>query len=239
MKPKITLVTGGAIRLGAAICDALAEKGANLAIHYRHHREEAEEIAVQCRRKGVFAETIAGDFSTVSGVETFLEEYQSRFPDTLNLINNVGNYAVASALETSVEVWQELFQVNFLAAMMLIQRLAPGLMKNKGRVVNLGVAGLKTHRASTYMPAYKALKGALLAMTQSFAKELAPLQVTVNMVSPGMLDIAVDAPSDPSKLTMGRLASCDEVARVVAFLLEPSSGYITGQNIEVAGGVGL
>lgn len=231
-------MTGGALRLGSSICKTLAQRGHHPVIHYRHSLEQAEETAAQCRAFGVEADIIEGDFSTSSGLKSFLEEYTHRFPSTIYLVNNVGNYPLGSTLETSTDIWEDLFLVNLLAPIELIRQLTPSLIDNHGCVINLGVSGLQTSRADTHTPAYTSLKLALLSLTKSWAKELAAHGVTVNMVSPGILDITVNPP-DPSRLPMGRMGTCDEVARVVAFLLEPESNYITGQNIEVGGGIRL
>lgn len=236
-KPR-TLVTGGAKRLGSSICKTLAQHGHHPVIHYRHSHDEAKETAKQCRAFGVEADIIEGDFSTTSGLKSFLQEYTSRFPSTIHLINNVGNYPIGTTKETTVEIWEDLFLVNLLAPIELIRQLTPSLIEQRGCVVNLGVSGLQTSRSDNHTPAYTSLKLALLSLTKSWAKEFAAQGVTVNMVSPGILDITVNPP-DPSRLPMGRMGTCDEVARVVAFLLEPASNYITGQNIEVGGGVRL
>ena len=94
-------------------------------------------------------------------------------------------------------------------------------------------------RADVNATAYTITKLGLWMLTRSLAKELAPSQVRVNMVSPGYLDISVDLPEDVSKLPMGRSGTTKEVANIIALLLDKQSSYITGQNIEVAGAVRL
>jgi NAD(P)-dependent dehydrogenase (short-subunit alcohol dehydrogenase family) len=234
-----TLVTGGGKRLGAEICLKLASEGYDVVIHYRNSRTEAKDIARQCRDKGVEAETIQGDFSDKESTVLFVQKYLKRFSDTQNLINNVGSYLVSSSLLTPLDLWYELFQTNLHAPMILIQNLAPSLKKNRGSIVNIGIAGINSSRTDTYSTAYTCSKTALWMLTKSLALELAAYQVKVNMVSPGYLDIAVDLPKDMRGLPMNRAATSQEVAHVIAFLLKKESVYITGQNIEVAGGVRL
>lgn len=230
-----TLVTGGAKRLGAALSLSLAEKGRAVVIHYNHSREEAFDLVDQCRAKGVPAEAIQGDFSSPELVQEFAKRYLHQFPDTSVLINNVGDYLIGSALGTSIEDWMHLFQVNLHTPFILTQSLAHSLFRNKGQIINIGVSGLHRFSANTYSTAYTLSKQTLWGLTLSLAREWAPQGVRVNMVSPGELDISVDHRSLP----MRRPATCSEVSRVVNFLLDPESGYITGQNIEVAGGLGL
>jgi len=230
-----TLVTGGAKRLGAALCLSLAEKGRSVVVHYNHSCDAALEVVAQCQAKGVRAEAIQGDFSNIENVKEFSDRFLQKFPETEILINNVGEYLIRSALKTSIEEWTNLFQTNLHTPFLLTQSLAPSLLKNKGQVINIGVNGLHRFKAKSYATAYMLTKQGLWGLTLALAHEWAPHGVRVNMVSPGELDISVDHQSLP----MQRPATCGEVCRVVNFLLDPESGYITGQNIEVAGGLGL
>lgn len=234
MRPWI-LVTGGAKRLGAALCLALAEKGHAVAVHYNRSQTEALEVVAQCQARGQPAAAIQGDFSSMESTQDFVQRYLQQFPETTGLINNVGNYLIRSALHTSIEEWSSLFQVNLHAPFMLMQALAPSLIRHKGQVINIGISGLKRQSAYTNSTAYHLTKEGLWGLTLALARELAPQGVRVNMVSPGQLDISVDQRPAP----MQRMAHCSEVCHVVNFLLDPLSTYLTGQNIEVAGGLSL
>lgn len=234
-----TLVTGGGKRLGAEICLTLAKLGYPIVVHYNTSPEGAHAVVAKCREYGVEAEAIQGDFSTQESTEDFIIRYLKRFPDSANLINNVGIYLVRSGLKTSQKDWIHIFQTNFHAPCALIQALVPSITQTHGAIVNIGMVGIQQIGAKTYSTAYSASKQSLWMATRSFAAELAPSLVRVNMVSPGYLDISVDLPKDVKKLPMHRAGTCVEVARVVAFLLDNESNYITGQNIEVAGGFSL
>lgn len=234
-----TLVTGGAKRLGAELCLSLAKKGHSLVVHYNQSYTEALEVVSHCQVFGVQAAAIQGDFSTTSNTKEFIGRYLKQFPDTNILINNVGDYLMGSALQTSVEDWMRLFQVNLHAPLILSQALAPTLIQHRGHIINIGVSGLMRHATNIYATAYMLSKESLWGLTRVLARELAPDGVKVNMVSPGMLDISIDLVQFIPQLPMQRPASCSEVCRVVNFLLDPASDYITGQNIEIAGGFGL
>lgn len=234
-----TLVTGGAKRLGAEICYTLAHKKQDIIVHYRNSRTEALQVVKSCCDLGVQADCIQGDFSTFESTEAFLNELQMNFKGIRNLINNVGNYPVESAVETPSEAWNELFQVNLHAPFACIQALLPQIKKAQGNIINIGVSGITMMRAAPSATAYRATKMGLLMLTKSLGRELAPYGVRVNMVSPGQLKESIDVPQDLSQIPMHRLGNFKEVARVVAFLMDPESEYITGQNIEVAGGLGL
>ena len=125
------LVTGGAKGLGAAICRCLAQKGHDLVIHYKKSEQDARDLAQECRQHHVLVETIQGDFCTVTSVESFIERYHDRFPHTKGLVNNVGNYLIASACATTHAQWLSLFQTNFFAPVFLTQSLVPALREQK------------------------------------------------------------------------------------------------------------
>jgi len=234
-----TLVTGSAKRLGAVVCLKLARAGHNVIVHYHTSLKEAEEVAEECRSYGVQSEIIQGDLSSREGVEALAELIASRFPGLTNIINNVGNYLIKPILETSTEELVELYQTNFFAPFVLIQRLIPLIKQHKGVIINLGVAGLETRRADCQSTAYTLTKLSLLGLTKSLAKDLAPFGVRVNMVSPGYIENAVDLPEDLGSLPMGRAATCEEIACMILILLGRGGEYITGQNIEIAGGIRL
>jgi NAD(P)-dependent dehydrogenase (short-subunit alcohol dehydrogenase family) len=234
-----TLVTGGGKRLGAKICYRLAKEGHNILVHYRSSQAGAHEVVEVCRGLGAQAEPVKGDFSSGAATEAFIQTLTSSYPDIRHLINNVGNFYICSGLATPPEKWKELFQTNFHAPLMLIQALIPSIKKHRGRIVNIGAAGAGILKADTKFTAYTQTKTALLLLTKSLARELASSRVAVNMVSPGELEISKSLPKDLAELPMKRPGTVEEVVRVVAFLLDEKSDYITGQNIEVAGGLGL
>jgi NAD(P)-dependent dehydrogenase (short-subunit alcohol dehydrogenase family) len=234
-----TLVTGGAKRLGAALCHELASCGHNIVIHYRNSKDEAASLAMELKDYGVQSEILQGDFSTQEACLDFIRRYVLRFPQTANLINNVGNYALLPIETTPTDLSYSLFQTNVHAPLMLMQGLISSIRKQKGAIINIGTSAIAQGRADVQSGVYMATKAALWSLTRSFAKECARSGATVNMVSPGQLDISISLPKDTAIFPMGRPGECQEVARVVAFLLKPENHYITAQNIEVSGALGL
>lgn len=232
-----TLVTGGAKRLGAQICLTLARNGHSIVVHYRKSHQEALELIAKCREYGVEAECIQGDFTSPTETQQFAQRFIERFGAAENLVHNVGNYLIKSALNTSFEEWSDLFQVNLYSPILLTQALLPGITQARGNIINIRVSGINDIRANVHSTAYRMTKMCLLMYTRSLAKELASSQVSVNMVSPGQLENSLDKP-DPTRIPMNRYGTLEEVANVVAFLLKKDQ-YITGQNIEVSGGLGL
>lgn len=236
---KWTLVTGGSKKLGAEICRSLAAQGKHLVVHYYTGEEEAKKLVHSLRDKKVEAEALYGDFSTIASTLDFIERYKKRFDRTEGLVNNVGPYVMKSSLKMDVEQAQGLIHMNLLLPLMLVQSFQQSLQEQKGFVINIGMTGSGVLSANTHATVYNMAKTALCMLTKSWAKELAKGHVRVNMVSPGYLEESIDLPVSLDALPMGRTVSWKEIARVVSFLIEPENGYITGQNIEVAGGIRL
>ncbi len=232
-----TLVTGGAKGVGAEICRQLAAQGHDLVIQYKTSRIDADNVAKACKALGRQTQTIHGCFDSRESTLTFVEQYIQKFPETQNLVNNVGNYLIKSALDTPLDQWYDLFQNNLHAPFILSRGLSDSIKTCRGAIINMGIAGL--NRADASSSAYTCAKMGLLALTKALAKELASFQVNVNMVSPGYIETSVDLPDDMSGLPMGRPTAVAEVAELIAYLLSPGAKYITGQNIEIAGGVRL
>lgn len=226
------LVTGAAKGLGKATILALASKGHDVVIHYRTSFSEASDLLKECRQFPIQAEIIQGDFNTLDSLNDFITRYTYHFPHTKGLVNNVGNYLIAPLQKTKPNQWLDLFQTNFFAPLFLTQALLPSLKS----IVNIGLSGLEGRKGFTQTTAYATTKAALLSFTLSLAKDLAPQGIRVNMVSPGYMENSLD---QPTTLPMNRVATLQEVAQIIATFFDPSTAYITGQNLEIAGAYGL
>lgn len=234
-----TLVTGGAKGLGSSICQELSNCGHNVLIHYNTSEKEAHDLKESLVKLGRLAECVQGDFSSQKTLKDFIKKVSSEFYDIAFLVNNVGEYSLGSFLDSANEQCLNLFQTNFHAPLCCCKALIPSIKIHRGAIINIGVAGVNHIPADTYSSVYTSTKLALWMATKSLAKELASFGVRVNMVSPGILDNAIDLQQNLHAIPMGRPGKLSEVAKVVAFLLDANSSYITGQNIEIAGGVRL
>lgn len=233
------LVTGGAKHLGASICRRLANNGISLIIHYYQSEKEAIELKEECISQGVEVRLIQGDFSKREGIKEFTDKLVALNLPIRYVVNNVGNYLIKNFTTSSEEEWYSLFSTNLHAPFSIIKAISASLLANEGAVVNIGVAGLLSRQADTYSSAYMITKQALLMLTKSFAKEYVKQNVTVNMLSPGHLVNSVDLPDDVSKLPLQRPVNYEEVSAMICYLFSDKAKSITGQNIEIAGGVRL
>lgn len=236
------LITGALKRLGRAIALHLAEEGRSLLLHYRSGENEVDALLSLCRKKALYPsqtfEAIQGDFSTRTSLNDFIERLHihENIDFLYGIINNVGAFPIGPLSEMSDEEASLLVHLNVLVPMSIINALIPKMKKNgSGAIVNIGTAGL-SHLANKYAPLYHASKGMLLSLTKSYAVELAQSSISVNMVSPGKLDISVDREHLSHNIPYGRLGNILEVARAVSFCIDEKNNYMTGQNIEIAGG---
>ena len=232
---KVALVTGAAKRVGRAVALELARRGAHVAVHYHGSKDQARQVAEQIRSMGPRAETLQADLASPGDIERLFAELGQAFGGLDVLVNNAAVYHRTPIRTLTAEQWDREMAVNARAPALCIRHAVP-LMAHGGAVVN--VADIAAEKAWPGYPAYCASKAALLALTRSAAKALAP-KIRVNAVSPGVAMWSED--SDPqrekrvlSQVPMGRPGSAEDVALAVAFLAQQD--YITAQNLRVDGG---
>lgn len=232
------LITGSTSHLGKEIAISFARSGKNIILHYHSRVDIAAQIASEVAAIGMQAKTLYGEFSTPSGVDAFLQQYKQLDLQVETIINNVGPYMQKSLLQSSLDDLQDIFQTNFFASVSIAKALLPDLEKRQGSIIYLGFPNLSRGKVRNSAPGYVLAKETLAVWTRSFAKELLPRQVRVNMVSPGYVEHSIDLP-EPSTLPQGRFIAGKEVADLIQYLASPFAASITGQNIDVAGGIGL
>lgn len=236
---RVALVTGAARRLGRDLALRLARCGADVFIHYHSSEAEATEVAGLARAEGVRAWTVRADLSSAAGRAGLVAGVLAETDRIDVLVNNVGNYDVKALRETDADDWRDMLETNLIAPHELIRLLACAFPPRGGHVVNIGYAGVETLRTQSSSTPYAVSKLGLLLATRSWAEELAPQQVRVNMISPGHLENSVDLPADiPSAIPLGRAGRLHDVADALVWLLADDS-YVTGINVDVAGGYRL
>lgn len=241
MQEKAILVTGGAKRVGAAICRRLHAQGARLIVHYRSSFHEAKTLQDELNRKR--ADSVAlvqGDLLDAGLLSDLIDKAVDRYGQLDVLINNASSFFPTPLQQCSLEDWEDLTGSNLRAPLFLSQAAAPYLKKQSGCIVN--IIDIHTERPLKNYVIYNAAKGGLLSLTKSLAVEMAP-EVRVNGVSPGAIlwpedgEWADEAARQQIIATtlLKRCGEPDDIARTVQFLIADAP-YITGQIIAVDGG---
>lgn len=238
MQHKTVLITGAARRLGAASARALHTAGAQVAVHYRGSRAEADALVadLESRRAGS-AMAVRADLNDLTALAGLVGAVVDRFGRLDGLINNASSFYPTPLAEVTPETFDDLVGSNFRAPLFLSQAAAPHLTEADGFIINM--VDIHAARPLADHVVYCAAKAALASVTRSLARELGP-QVRVNGIAPGPVMWPEAGLTDEArnKIVAGtalkRPGSPDDVARTVLFLAE--ADYITGQIIAVDGG---
>lgn len=234
---KAALVTGSAKRLGKDIALRLGKLGYHTFVHYLTSKREGEGTLEAIRSAGGSGTLIKGDMSKPSDIRGMARRVESVTGRLDVLVNNVGIYRTGGLLDYPVEDFTATLQSNLVGAFQLIQLALPLFPAEGGSIVNIGYAGIGNLTASLHNTAYLISKSGLLVLTKSLAQALGPRAIRVNMVSPGILSNSVELPRHPHEhVPLGRLGTLADVSDAVEYLVGPKAGYLTGINLDVAGG---
>jgi 3-oxoacyl-[acyl-carrier protein] reductase len=230
------LVTGGSGALGAAICRALARDGLEVIVHANSRLEEARRIAAEIGSAHAVAFDVADRDATRAALEPLLEAGAIQV-----LVNNAGIHDDAAFPGMSAEQWRRVIDVSLHGFFNVTQPLTMPMVRTRwGRIVSVSsVAAALGNRGQVN---YAAAKGALEAASRSLARELGSRGITVNCVSPGLIESpmaagAFDNAMVERMIPLQRMGTPDDVAATVAFLASDRAGYITGQVVPVNGGM--
>jgi 3-oxoacyl-[acyl-carrier protein] reductase len=242
LEGKNAIVTGGSLGIGAAIALTLAKEGCNVALNYRRHDAEAKAIVAEIEAMGRKGLAIQADVSSYDDAQKMVQTVVGELGRLDILVCNAGINWDGVIWKMSEEQWDTVIAVN-LKGYFNYNKAAAIVMKDQkyGKIVNISsINGLRGKFAQVN---YAASKGGEIAMSKSLARELGKFNVNVNVVAPGMVMTDMAAGIPPEFLTkamdetaVGRFATPEECADVVAFLCSDRSRHITGEVIKVDGG---
>lgn len=243
LKDKVAIVTGGTRGIGRAIALKLADKGANIVINYRNSDKEAEELKAILEEKGVKVLTVKCDISNFEDSKNLMNKCKEVFGKIDILVNNAGITKDTLIMRMKEEDFNSVIDVNLKGTFNCAKHASAIMLKQRfGKIINMtSVVGIAGNAGQVN---YSASKAGVIGLTKSLAKELGSRGITVNAVAPGFINTDMTASlsekvkEEASKnIPLKRLGDPEDVANLVGFLASDAANYITGQVINVDGGM--
>lgn len=252
---KAAIVTGASRGIGRAIALALAKEGAKLVVNYNNSEKEATKVVDEIKRFSTEALPVKADVSKSDEVNGLVKNALKKFGRIDILVNNAGVEPMNRMIDITEREWDYVMNINARGTFLCNQAVALQMIKSGcgGKIVNIASQAGKT--GAEFLAHYSASKAAIIAFTKAAAKELALYKINVNCVCPGVIetdmqkqDLARSAEfmgvteremnrQVLSRIPLGRIGNPDDVARVVVFLCSEDADYMTGQAINVTGGI--
>ncbi|MHB8170003.1 MAG: 3-oxoacyl-[acyl-carrier-protein] reductase [Thermincolia bacterium] len=243
LKDRVAIITGASRGIGRAVALELAKEGAKVVINYAGNAQKAQEVVDAIRGFGGVALAIQADVSSHQEVESMIDETVKHFGQVDILVNNAGITRDNLLMRMKEEDWDAIMATNLKGVFNCTKAVIRGMMKHRwGRVINItSVIGLIGNAGQAN---YAAAKAGIIGFTKSIAKELGSRNINVNAIAPGFIDTDMTAVlgdelknSLLEQIPLSRLGSPEDVANLVVFLASDAASYITGQTINVDGGL--
>jgi 3-oxoacyl-[acyl-carrier protein] reductase len=243
---QVALITGASSGIGRAAAEALAGQGAQVGVNFCKNQPGAEQAVEAIRKAGGEAMAICADVTRRAEVQTMVKAVRERWGRIDILVNNAGDLIARRTLADMTEdYWDQIMALNLKSAFLCVQAVWEEMAaRRSGCIINVtSIAG--RNGGGPGAAAYAAAKGGLLTYTKGLAKELAPHGIRVNGVAPGVISTPYhERHSSPdlmrkfvASIPLGRAGTAEEVADVIVFLASPAARYLTGETIEVNGGM--
>ncbi|MGM0902033.1 MAG: 3-oxoacyl-[acyl-carrier-protein] reductase [Bacillota bacterium] len=243
LEGKVALVTGASRGIGREIALELAREGANVAINYAGSEAKALEVAEEIRTMGREAITIQADVSSSESVESMVKQTIEAFGKLDILVNNAGITKDNLLMRMKEADWDDVININLKGVFLCTKAVTRQMMKQRsGRIINISsIVGVSGNAGQAN---YVAAKSGVIGLTKTTAKELATRGITVNAIAPGFITTDMtDKLNDETKnemlkqIPLARLGEPTDIAKTVLFLASDDSRYMTGQTLQVDGGM--
>lgn len=243
LKGKNALVTGGSRGIGRAIAIELSKQGSNVIITYINSEEKAKEVVEEVKKNGVKALAVKANISIEKDVDDMMKTINENFGSVDILVNNAGITRDNLLVRMKSEDWDSVIETNLKGVFLCTKAVSRKMMRKKyGKIVNIAsVVGISGNAGQGN---YSASKAGIIGFTKSIARELGSRGINVNAVAPGFVDtdmtkvLSSDIKEQIKRnIPLGRVAKPEDIANTVVFLCSEKSDYITGQVINVDGGM--
>lgn len=240
---KVAFITGGTRGIGKQIAITLAKDGYDIAINYRKENDDLENIKNEIEKTNAKFLAVKGDVTDIDSTQQMVNDIIKEYGKIDVLVNNAGITKDTLLVRMKKEEFEDVIDVNLIGTFNITKNVIPYMIKQrKGRIINISsVVGISGNAGQTN---YSASKAGIIGFTKSLAKEVGSRNILVNAVAPGfietqMTDILKDEVKEEisKKIPLKRMGTVEDVANVVKFLTSEDSSYITGQVIQVDGGM--
>lgn len=233
---KTALVTGASSGIGKAILLALANQGCKVILHYYKSNKEVKHLVNELKKKRIDISAYSADLTKENEVIKMFQQIKKKSKKLDILVNNVGNYLKKELDKLTISEWHNIIDSNLNTTFYCTHHALPLLRKsNSGRIINIGYASCGQIVAKPRILPYQIAKTGILLMTKAYASSEAKNKILVNMVSPGVMENSIHYPK--KEIPLKKKGKLEELAQLVIQTIE--SNYITGDNIEFAGGFNL
>ena len=240
---KVAIITGASRGIGRAIAESLASAGASVVVNHRDSAQQAAETVAAIERAGGRAVAIQADMAKITDVRRLISTTLENFGALDILVNNAGVGSRTALSDMTEREFDWTMSVNARGPLFAIQAAVPH-MRDNGRIINISSCGSHVAQITGLLAVYQMSKGALEQLTHCYRMELGARGITINNILPGFVEteLASDTPQQykdalVARTALGRLGTPEEIASVVAFLATDAARWITGETIQVSGGL--
>jgi 3-oxoacyl-[acyl-carrier protein] reductase len=244
---KVAVVTGASKGIGAAIAEKLGAEGARVVVNYARDKAGAEKVVGNIKQSGGNAISVQADVSKPEDIKKLFAETAAAFGNVDILVNNAGVYEFRPLESVDEQHYRRIFDLNVLGLLLATKEAVAHMNGQGGSIINVSSIASKTPAANTSV--YSATKGAVDVISRALALELAPRKIRVNSLSPGATETE-GVHSLPeyengfkelaiSRTPLGRMGTAEDIAKAALFLASEDSGWVTGEELLVGGGIRL